>query len=36
MNGVTGIEQFYEPVINCIVHNLERSLAISYEGSECL
>ncbi len=28
-------KQFRELVIKCIVHNLERSLAISHEGGEC-
>ena len=29
-------KQFRELVIKCIVHNLERSLAISHEEGECL
>jgi IS5 family transposase len=28
-------KQFRELVIKCIVHNLERSLAISHEGGDC-
>jgi len=28
-------KQFRKLVINCVVRNLERSLAISPEGSEC-
>ena len=28
-------KQFRELVLKCVVHNLERTLAISHEGSEC-